>query len=86
MLHRMQTVTGRQVILSTQSSDLLEDPGIGLNEVFLLLPGEEDTEVKSAAKFEDIQPLLEGGLTMGEAVMPRTSPGQAAQLPLFADE
>jgi predicted ATPase len=86
MLHRMQMVTRRQVILSTQSSDLLADPGIGLNEVFLLLPGEEDTEVRSAAKFDDIRPLLDGGLTMGEAVMPRTSPERAAQLPLFADE
>lgn len=83
LLARMQSRTRRQVILSTQSTDLLADPGIGLDEVFLLLPGPEGTDVRSAGTFAEIPALLDGGLSMGEAVMPRTRPAHAEQLSLF---
>ncbi len=86
MLSRMLRTTGRQVVVSTQSSDLLQDPGIGLNEVFLLLPGSEGTVVRPAAAFAEIPILLEGGLSIGEAVMPRTRPPRAQQLALFPGE
>jgi hypothetical protein len=84
MLARMQARTRRQVIVSTQSTDLLADPGIGLDEVFLLLPRPEGTEVRTAQSFEDVPALLEGGLSIGEAVMPRTRPAHAEQLSLFS--
>jgi hypothetical protein len=83
MLSRMQSRTGRQIVVSTQSMDLLQDPGIGLDEVFLLIPSAEGTEVNPAGAFEEIPPLLERGLSMGEAVMPRTRPERAEQLSLF---
>lgn len=83
MLTRMQTRTGRQIVASTQSTELLQDPGIGLNEVFLLLPSPEGTEVRSAGSLDEVRALLEGGLSMGEAVMPRTRPTRAEQLALF---
>jgi predicted ATPase len=83
MLNSMQTRTGRQILVSTQSTDLLQDPGIGLNEVFLLIPSAEGTEVHPAGAFAEVPALLEGGLTMGEAVMPRTRPERAEQLVLF---
>lgn len=83
MLARMQTRTGRQVIASTQSVELLQDPGIGLNEVFLLVPSPEGTEVSSAAAQDEIRALLDGGLSIGEAVMPRTRPTRVEQLSLF---
>jgi len=86
MLARVQRSTGRQIFLSTHSPDLLRDEGIGLDEVLLLVPGTEGTEVKTAASYEDIRHLLEGGLSLAEAVIPKTKPEQAVQLTLFGDE
>ena len=85
MFARIQRRTGRQIILSTHSSDLLRDDGIGLDEVLLLVPGKEGTEVNPASDIVDVKELLEGGLALPEAVIPRTKPDKAAQLPLFAD-
>jgi len=79
MLARVQRRTGRQTFLSTHSPDLLRDEGIGLDEVLLLIPGREGTEVKTAASQQDIRALLEGGLSLADAVIPRTGPEQAAQ-------
>lgn len=39
MFARIQRRTGRQILVSTHSADLLRDEGIGLDEVLLLLPG-----------------------------------------------
>jgi hypothetical protein len=86
MLARVQRQTGRQIFLSTHSPDLLRDEGIGLDEVLLLRPGTEGTQVETAASQKDIRALLEGGLSLAEAVIPRTRPEQAAQLALFGDE
>lgn len=85
LLARVQRRTGRQIFLSTHSPDLLRDDGIGLDEVLLLHPGAEGTEVTSASSHEDIRDLLQGGLSIAEIVIPRTRPSQADQLPLFAD-
>jgi hypothetical protein len=86
MLARVQRRTGRQIFLSTHSPDLLRDDGIGLDEVLLLVPGTEGAEVKTAASHQDIRALLEGGLSLAEAVIPRTRPEQAAQLTRFGDD
>jgi predicted ATPase len=83
MLSRMQARAGRQIIMSTQSTDLLHDPGIGLNEVFLLTPGGEGTKIEPASTSSEIQALLNDGLSMGDAVMPKTRPERAEQLSLF---
>lgn len=84
MMSRIQQRTSRQVIVSTHSTDLLLDEGIGLDEVLLLTPGEEGTEAKQASEFEDVRALLEGGATLAEAVLPKTRPTNAAQLTLFS--
>jgi len=81
---RLQRRTGRQIILSTHSPDLLRDEGIALDEV-LLLPRKEGTDVKPAGSFPDIRDLLEGGLSLGDAVIPKTRPPHASQLTLFGD-
>jgi predicted ATPase len=85
MFARIQRRTGRQIILSTHSADLLRDEGIGLDEVFLLAPGKEGTEVNAASTLTEIKELLEGGVSLPEAIMPRTKPDRAEQLTLFAD-
>jgi predicted ATPase len=85
MLARIQRRSGRQVLVSTHSTDLLRDEGIGLDEVLLLWPETEGTSVQVAGEFAEIKALLEGGLSLAEAVIPRTAPQMAYQLPLFGE-
>lgn len=73
----------RQVILSTHSRELLTDPGIAPEEIVLLVPGANGTEVELAAGDLQILDLLEGGSSMGDAVLPRTAPAHTDQLALF---
>lgn len=85
MLARIQRRSGRQIVLSTHSSDLLHDEGIGLDEVLLLTPSSEGTEVQLASEISQVDELLRGGLSLSEVVIPRTRPVQAEQLTLFGD-
>jgi predicted ATPase len=86
MFARIQRRTGRQIILSTHSPDLLADEGIGLDEVLLLQPSPEGTTVKQASDLTEIRHLLESGMSMAEAVIPKTAPSKAFQLSLFAEQ
>jgi len=86
MLARIQRRVGRQVLLSTHSTDLLRDTGIGLDEVLLLLPGAEGTEMRPASAFAEIRHLLDGGASIAQAVIPRTRPADAQQLALALEE
>lgn len=85
MFARIQRRTGRQVIVSTHSSDLLQDEGIGLDEVLLLEPGDEGTSVRVARESPDVESLVGGGLTIAEVVLPQTRPEKVEQLALFGD-
>ena len=85
MFARIQRRTGRQIFLSTHSMDLLRDDGIGQDEVLLLEPGTEGTSVAPAGSVQEIRDLLQGGLNLADAVMPRTRPKEAQQLMLFGD-
>jgi len=83
LIHRMQRSKKRQIILSTHSADLLSDKGIGGEEVLLLTPEVEGTKVELASSIEEIRALLEGGLSLAEAALPRTVPPNIRQLDLF---
>lgn len=83
MFARIQRRSGRQILISTHSSDLLRDEGIGLDEVLLLQPATNGTSVRTAGEFEDIRALLEEGHTMADAVLPQTSPAKVQQLAFF---
>lgn len=85
MFARVQRRTGRQVMISTHSRELLEDPGIAPDEVLVLEPGSNGTKVHLAMEFDEIESLLDGGQSIAEAVIPRTSPTRADQLMLFGD-
>ncbi len=85
MFARVQRRTGRQVVLSTHSTDLLRDDGIGLDEVLLLQPEPEGTSVRTANEYSEIESLLKGGVSLAEAVIPRTRPERAQQLSLFGE-
>jgi hypothetical protein len=86
MLGRMQSRAGRQVLVSTHSPELLEDDGIGLDEVLMLLPEDEGTTVTPASSISEISALLGGGLSVAEVVMPKTRPVGAEQLSFFPAE
>jgi len=85
MFARMQRRSGRQIMTSTHSTDLLRDDGIGVDEVLLLIPTPEGTRVSSASSFREVSDLLSGGSTLAEALMPLTRPQKAEQLALFGD-
>ena len=82
---RVQRRTGRQVLVSTHSPDLLRDEGIGLDEVLLLHPGTEGTAVRPANALSEIQPLIESGESLADAIIPLTRPKEVHQLALFGD-
>lgn len=83
MFAHVQRRSKRQILVSTHSPDLLEDSGIGLNEVLILAPGTEGTSVSVASDIDTIRELVEGGIGLGEAVQPHTAPVNASQLSLF---
>jgi predicted ATPase len=78
----LQVQSGRQVLVSTHSADLLHEEGIGLNEVVVLEPGPEGSVASLAGDNEQTSVLVESGLDMGEAVLPRTAPRNALDLVL----
>jgi predicted ATPase len=85
MFARLQRKTGRQIFISTHSPELLRDEGVGQDEVLLLMPTKEGTEVRRASEFSEIKDLLEGGVSMADAVLPQTRPASVEQLSLFGD-
>lgn len=83
LMYRIQKQKRRQIIVSTHSPDLLSDPGIGGEEVLLLTPSDEGTRVEVASSIREVRDLLEGGLTIADAALPKTAPSSLAQLDLF---
>jgi len=83
LFHRAQRGSRRQIVLATHSSEMLNDEGIGLDEVLLLEPQVEGTSVRLASALSEVRELLEGGVSLGDAVMPRTRPSAVEQLALF---
>ncbi len=75
----------RQIVISTHSAELLQDEGIGNDEVLLLSPKGEGTQLQLATEIDEVRHLLEGGMVLREAVLPYTSPRHPEQLPLFGD-
>jgi len=86
MFARVQRRSGRQILLSTHSAELLRDEGIGLDEVLLLTPSpEEGTLVRAAERITEVRILLEKGASLADVVIPNTRPKRAEQLMLFGD-
>jgi len=82
LLYRVQRQRKRQIILSTHSADLLSDRGIGGEEVLLLTPSVEGTRVEPSSSIKEVRDLLESGLSIAEAALPRTVPPALQQLDL----
>lgn len=80
---RIQQRKLRQIIISTHSREILENEEIGGEEVLLLSPSAEGTTVTIASSIDQVRRLLEGGVTVADAVIPRTRPSDARQLAMF---
>jgi predicted ATPase len=84
LIWRIQKSRKRQVLVSSHSTELFSDRGIAADEVALLKPhGSEGTEVELASAKESIRLLLEGGMSMADAVLPMTAPESVSQLSFF---
>jgi predicted ATPase len=84
LIWKLQRGKGRQVLVSSHSAELFGDRGIKSSEVLLLRPrGSEGTVVELASEKEDVRLLLEGGMTIADAVIPMTAPAKIEQLTLF---
>jgi len=83
LIYRLQRQRKRQVLISTHNADLLLDKGIGGEEVLLLTPDSEGTRVEIASSIEEVRCLLEAGMPVADAVLPRTEPEKATQLEFF---
>ena len=84
VLAQMQLRTARQTLISTHSPDMLRDGGIGLDEVLVLEPGSEGTQVRRVVDIPELRELVNGGIPLAEVVLPETRPADASQLPFYA--
>lgn len=71
----------RQIFVTTHSTSLLSDPGIGQYEVLRLAPDREGVRVQSADAQECM--LMQQGLTAADVMLPKTRPENLQQLSLF---
>jgi|SRR5579863_4226436 len=82
LFYRMQRKRKRQIFVSTHSWEMLQDRGIGGEELVLLQPDHEGTVATVASSNADIKKLLSAGLSVGEVTLPRTTPANLEQLSL----
>ena len=76
LMHKLAGKQGRQVIVSTHSAALLSDEGVGLEEVLLLIPHGEGTDVRAATSIKEAKALVESGMKIADAVFPLAAPQQ----------
>jgi predicted ATPase len=82
LMARVQGKSGRQVIVSTHSDDLLRGEGIAPDEVFVFEPSMDGTSVRSGVTIEDVHQLLEAGMPLADALLPHTRPANVDRLAL----
>ncbi len=83
MMASLQKEQARQILVSTHSGDLLIIPGIAADEVLPLRPTNAGTKVEVGTDIAKIQPLLDAGLPIGEAIMPHTRPVRVERIAFF---
>jgi predicted ATPase len=83
LFHRLQAKRRRQLIISTHSWDMLGEKGISGDEVVLLTPNPEGTQVQLAASIEQVRLALQSGLSIADVALPLTKPPSLYQLDMF---
>ena len=83
---RVERRTGRQIFISTHSRDLLQDKGIGLDEVLILLPSDEGSELRVVNEIQEAKALLShGAVDLADFVITKTRPEKSEQLAMFGE-
>lgn len=75
-----------QVIISTHSQHLFEEPGIDETEILFFEPSQDGTIVKCINEIDEIEKMLHAGFDLSETVMNKVKSKHADelyQLPLF---
>ncbi|MDR2892429.1 MAG: AAA family ATPase [Deltaproteobacteria bacterium] len=80
-LDRNRKKTTRQIFVTTHARSLLDDPGIGPNEVLRLEPGHEGVEILLPTDQE--HEMMRDGMTAADILLPKTRPENIHQLRLF---
>ncbi len=70
----------RQVIISTHSTEMLDDPGISGHEVIRLAPDPDGTLLKSPMDDPEEVNQLRNGLTIADVVLPKSAPSDQMEL------
>ena len=83
LILRIQRNTGRQILISTHSAVLLSDPDIKQEEVLLLKPIAEGTEVVTSGNVKDALFFLERDVNEDQVMFEGTQPENLDQLNLF---
>lgn len=83
LIYKLQKPKKRQIFITSHSIDLLSDKGISSDEILVLEPKGEGTIVRPASSLSDIKSLMDGGMSPGEAILPRTRPKDISQLSSF---
>jgi predicted ATPase len=79
IMARSQQRSGRQVLVTTHSAALLNE-NVSRFELHLLQPTDQGTQIRAGATLPDIQALVEAGVPLGEAIMPKVDIPNADQL------
>jgi len=82
MIARATARSKRQSLITTHSVELLSD-GVALEEMHMLQPGDQGTDIISGTSQKEIQAMMEGGVPLGEAILPLTKAKEADRLPLL---
>jgi len=83
LLYRINRKKKQQLIISTHSPDLLANEEIGGEEILLLTPTGEGSEVKRSSDIKEIRVLLESGFVPADAIMPYAEPENIEKLRFF---
>lgn len=70
----------RQVVITTHSYDILSNQGISGNEVILLKPTTEGTDVKNINDIATIKAVLDAGFSVADAVISNSRPDGVEQI------
>jgi len=77
-LDKRRKKAARQVFITTHARAMLEDLGIGANEVLRLEPDAEGTKIRVADEKEIL--LMQEGLSAADVLLPRTRPANIEKL------
>jgi predicted ATPase len=84
MFAQLQRRTGRQIVLSSHSPEILSYSGIGNDEVLILLPKNEGTAVQLLSENEQASAMRAAGIELAEILRGITAPAHADKLASFA--